>query len=125
MIIDTDVLIWFFRGNIRALDEIRKALPFSISCISQMELLQGARNKKEQDAIIKQLNVWNTEILNINEQISERAMLLIKDFSLSHGITIADAFIAATALERNETLYSANTKHFDFVPRITTRKFNP
>ena len=125
MIVDTDVLIWFFRGNNNALDELRGALPFSVSCITWMELMQGAKNKSEQNAILKQLNAWGVEVLQIDEQISARASLLIKDFSLKYGITIADALIAATALEHNDTLFTANTKHFGFVPRLATKKFNP
>ena len=34
MIIDTDVLIWYFKGNENALDVIKKYTPFSISVIT-------------------------------------------------------------------------------------------
>ena len=47
MIFDTDVLIWFFRGRKNAANVIEAAENRSISIVSYMELLQGARDKKE------------------------------------------------------------------------------
>ena len=47
MIFDTDVMIWAFRGNGKALDAIDEATARSISSITYMELLQGVRNKAE------------------------------------------------------------------------------
>jgi predicted nucleic acid-binding protein len=123
VIIDTDVLIWFFRGNRNALRELQNTALFSISCVTQMELLQGAKNKQEQNAILKQLNAWGANVLQINEQVSILASRLIKSFSLSHGITIADALIAASALDSKDVLLTANTKHFDFIPKFQTKNF--
>ena len=87
--------------------------------------MQGAKNRQEQNVILKQLNAWGVGVLQIDEQISARASQLTKEFSLKYGITIADAFIAATALEHSDTLLTANTKHFGFVPRLATKKFDP
>ena len=47
MIFDTDVMIWAFRGNGKALDAIDEATTRSISSVTYMELLQGVRNKTE------------------------------------------------------------------------------
>ena len=47
MIIDTDVMIWFLRGNQRAIDLVIDAMPFSISIVTYMELVQGMRDKQE------------------------------------------------------------------------------
>ena len=123
MIVDTDVLIWFFRGNHKALEEIRKALPFAVSCITYMELLQGAKNKLEQNLILKQLKAWDVQIIQITEQVSLRSTQLIREFSLEYGIMIADALIAATALDREEPLFTGNTKHFSFIPTLIIKKF--
>ena len=43
MILDTDVLSWFLRGNEKATEAVIEALPFSISIVIYMELLQGVR----------------------------------------------------------------------------------
>lgn len=45
MIIDTDVLIWYMRGNGKAYERIENLNTFDISVITYMELVQGMRNK--------------------------------------------------------------------------------
>ena len=125
MIVDTDVLIWYFRGNHKALEEIREALPFAVSCVTFMELIQGAKNKSEQNSILKQLKAWDVYVIQISEQVSSRATQLVREHSLERGITIADALIAATALDREEPLFTGNTKHFTFIPRLTIKNFKP
>ncbi len=47
MIFDSDVLIWCLRGNQRAAAAIEKAPYKAISVVSTMELIQGARNRRE------------------------------------------------------------------------------
>ena len=125
MIVDTDVLIWYFRGSHKALEEIRETLPFSVSCVTFMELIQGAKNKSEHNSILKQLRAWDVYIIQISEQVSSRATQLVREYSLEHSITIADALIAATALDREEPLFTGNTKHFTFIPGLTIKNFKP
>ncbi len=43
MIFDTDILIWCFRGDRRALDFIGSEQERALSIVSFMELIQGAR----------------------------------------------------------------------------------
>jgi len=45
LIIDTDVLIWYLRGNEHAKQIVEAALPFSISVVTYMELVQGMKNR--------------------------------------------------------------------------------
>jgi predicted nucleic acid-binding protein len=47
MIIDTDILIWYMRGNQKAGEALSKLDNFSISDVVYMEILQGIRNKTE------------------------------------------------------------------------------
>ncbi len=47
MIIDTDVLIWYMKGNEKAYKTIEIANTFFLSVVTYMELVQGMRNKKE------------------------------------------------------------------------------
>jgi len=125
MIVDTDVLIWCARGNQRSISEIEEIIPFSVSVITVMELLQGVKNKTEQKITLDMLNMWGTEIIYPNESISKMAMQFVKDFSLSRGIGIEDAFVAATAIEKSEELFTANDKHFRFVPGLRIKSFRP
>ena len=47
MIIDTDVLIWYMKGNQKARRAINSIESWSISAVNYMELVQGMRNKDE------------------------------------------------------------------------------
>ncbi|GHU61673.1 ribonuclease VapC [Clostridia bacterium] len=125
MILDTDVLIWFFRGNEKAKTAIDKALPFSISSVTFMELLQGVKNKAEQMAIKKQLRTWNVNVIHLNEAISIRSIQFVSDFSLSHSMAAMDALIAGTVVEYDGKLLTGNSKHFEYVPGIELYKFLP
>jgi len=123
MLIDTDVLIWYMRGNENANKVISNYVPFKISVISYIELMQGVRSKKELKIIQKQLKNWSTEVIQIDETISTRAMFFVEDYYLSHSLEFADAIIAATAIENHEVLLTANEKHYGFIPNISINKF--
>ncbi len=125
MIFDTDILIWYFRGNAKAKATIEKAIPFSISAITVMELLQGAKNKTEQRAVNKQLHAWNVKVIHLDEAISIRAMQFVSDFSLSHSMGAMDALIAGTTVENGGALFTANKKHFEHIPGLKVKKFSP
>jgi predicted nucleic acid-binding protein len=125
MLIDTDVLIWYLRGNINAKNIVANNIPFKISVINYMELIQGMKSKNELKILQKCLKRWMVEIIQINENISTRAMFLVEDYFLSHSLELSDATIAATSLERQETLLTANDKHYKFIPNIQVKKFKP
>jgi len=125
VIIDTDVLIWYLRGNENAQKIINANIPFKMSVINYMELLQGMKNKNELRTFQKYLKKWSIEIIQINENISNRAMFFMEDYCMSHLMKLGDAIIAATALEYREFLLTANDRHYEFIPNIQINKFRP
>ena len=125
MIIDTDVLIWELRGNERAKQSIHENIPFQMSVVTYIELIQGMRNKQELNSFLKQLSVWQVGIIQISPDISTRAMILIEDYFLSHSTTLADALIAATCVQFSEPLLTANDKHYRHIPNIQLQTFTP
>jgi predicted nucleic acid-binding protein len=125
VLVDTDVLIWYLRGNEKAAKIINANVPFNISVITYMELLQGMRNKKELHTLQDFLKQCSIKIIQISENISTHAMFFVEDYYLSHSMELADAVIAATALEYHETLLTANDKHYSFIPNIQIDKFKP
>ena len=125
MIIDTDVLIWYLRGNQKAQKTVIASIPFKISIVNYMELLQGMKDKRELRILQKCFKEWSTEIIQINENVSSRAMFFVEDYFLSHSMELGDAIIAATALEHHEILLTANEKHYAFIPNIQISKFGP
>jgi predicted nucleic acid-binding protein len=123
MIIDSDVLIWYLKGNENARQIINANIPFKISVINYMELIQGMDDKRSLKIFQKQLKNWSVEILHITEKISKLAMELVENYYLSHSMELADSIIAATALENNEILLTANDKHYKYIPNIQVNKF--
>jgi predicted nucleic acid-binding protein len=123
VIIDSDVLIWYLKGNENARQIINSNIPFKISVMNYMELIQGMDDKRSLKIFQKQLKNWSVEILHITEKISEIAMELVENYYLSHSMELADSIIAATALENNEILLTANDKHYKYIPNIQVNKF--
>ena len=118
VIIDSDILIKIFRGNSVHKAVLETLAPdLIISCITELELLIGCRNKKMQDEIEESLNLYT--VLPINDEFISIANKIIKKYSFSHKQTIGDCFIAATALFYSLKVYTDNKKDFVFIEGIT------
>ena len=125
MLIDTDVIIWYMRGNSNAFKAIEKYKGFTISVVTYMELVQGMRNKKELALLRKSLKSWNTKIIYITEEISSKAMFYVEQHYLSHSVQLADALIGATAVSHGISLLTSNDKHYKIIKEIKLSKFKP
>jgi predicted nucleic acid-binding protein len=125
MIFDTDVLIWASRGNLRAASTIDAAAERALSIVSFMELLQGARSKLEARQIRESLLRLQFRILPLSEPVGAAAAALIEQHALSHGIQMADALIAATAIESGLPLCTANAKQFRAIRALSRVAFRP
>ena len=125
MIIDTDVLIWYLRGNDKAFQLIEKIDNFSISVVTYMELVQGMRNKKELNNWRQALHAWNASIIYITEEISAKAMFAVEQHFLSHSLQLADALIGATAITHGLPLITGNDKHYKIMKEIQLKRFRP
>jgi predicted nucleic acid-binding protein len=118
-LIDSDVLIDAARGYLEArafLNGQNRAFRVQISTISAMELIVGCRNKIELSQTKRFLDP--VRILPVDPNISDTAYSLIQTFTLSHGLMIPDALIAATAIENGLTLMTKNTRHFQMIPKL-------
>ena len=83
------------------------------------------KNKDEFRVFQKQLRRWETEIIHVDAEISARAMFYVQEYWLSHSMMAADALIAATAIRNGEILYTANDKHYRFIPLLDYKTFKP
>jgi len=118
-LIDSDVLIDAARGHLEArafLNDQNRTFHLQISTISAMELIVGCRNKIELSQTKRFLEP--VRILPVDPNISDTAYSLIQTFTLSYGLMIPDALIAATALENGLTLMTKNTRHFQMIPKL-------
>jgi predicted nucleic acid-binding protein len=125
MLIDTDILIWYMRGNDKAYEAIETRPGFSISVVTYIELVQGMRNKGELNEFRKTMRRWNAKIIQINEEISVKAMFYIERYYLSHSLGLADALIGATAITNGLALLSGNDKHYRIIKECKVDKFRP
>jgi predicted nucleic acid-binding protein len=125
MIVDTDVLIWYLKGNENAFEAIEELNMFSISVVTYMELVQGMRNKKELISLRQTLKIWDTKIIYISEDISAKAMFFVEQHFLSHSMQLADALICATAISCGESVLTANDKHYKVLKDLQIQKFRP
>ena len=108
VLLDTDVLIDHLRGR-RDLNTDDAA----ISVITRTELFAG--NEPEEAAVNVLLE--DCEEVGVDASIARRAGRIKRDT----GLQIADALIAATALEHELVLMTRNRRHFERVPGLDLR----
>ena len=123
-LLDTDILVDFLHRITLAeefLESLRiKGEILTISAITRMELIQGCRNKREMSVILEVLKEFR--LIHVTEHISQKAIELMENYNLSHGLLIPDAIIAATAINMELELYSRNVRHFSIIERLKVTK---
>ena len=119
---DTDVLIEFLRGNGRAGIWLKASQEqvLGIPVLAFMEVLQGARSRREQRMLTEQLSMYT--IVHLDGGDSEQALGWFEEFHLSHGVGILDCLIAAIAVRIGKPLYTFNLKHFQVFPALDARE---
>ena len=118
MVLDTDVFIDHFRG--------KKPQP-PISTASQWSSgrpptspswnYTRAANQQELATILRFLTHNRVSRLPMSTTASQRAVELVHQYGLAHGLGIPDALIAAITLEAH-TLVTDNVWHFRFIPGL-------
>lgn len=116
-LVDTDILIDYLRDQPSAVNYLEglKNQAF-LSAITIGELYQGIRDPAEQAALEHFLQFF--EILPIDRDIAMQGGLLCNQFRKSHGVGLADAFIAATALYHRLSLATLNRKHYPMLKNL-------
>ena len=125
MIVDTDVLIWVFRGNAKAAATVDGILSRAVSVVTYMELLQGAVDKREMKAIKSFLAQLQFRTLPLTESIGSRALNYVEQYALTSSVGMADALVAATAIEASEPLLTGNDKHYRAIRELELERFRP
>ena len=125
MLFDTDVLIWVLRGNTRAARALDAEPERSLSVISYMELIQGARDARDLKAVKAFLSDQAFQLLPLSENIGHRASIYMEEYALKGALSMADALIAATAVENQSVLCTGNEKHYKTVRDLDIRLFRP
>jgi predicted nucleic acid-binding protein len=125
VIFDSDVLIWFSRGDADAVALVNSSSDRAVSIVSLMELLQGVRSKAEMKTTKQFFQRLNFRILPLSESIGHIAAGLIEEHCLSCGLHLEDALIAATVREAGETFATGNIRHFRPIANLDLKPFRP
>ena len=117
-LIDSDVLIDISRGNPAAREYV-DALPegWAISQVSALELIVGARDKRDLAGIDAFLAAF--VIVPFRGSTGSRAHELLKLYAKSDGLHVFDSLVAATALEEGLTLVTKNRRHFGMIEGLS------
>ncbi len=117
ILVDTDVIIDYLRGNPNAIKFIENSgEQLFISTITVAELYAGVREGKEKTILDTFLSAF--EIIPVDKNIATEGGLIRRDYARKNGIGIADALIAATAKSLNVNLVTLNTRHFSILENV-------
>lgn len=119
-LIDTNVVIDALRNRqpaVAFLTQAAAAGPLDISAATAMELVAGVRNGAELQGLRRTLTGY--VVHPVTPACSWRALALLEAHVLQVKLDLADALIAATALELGLPLYTLNAKHFTMIPGLT------
>lgn len=126
IIVDTDILIDVGRNVTQAvtfLETMEQQTTVMISAVTVMELLVGCRNKREMRHLDRFLQRFH--VLMLDPHISAKAIDLLRTYRLGHGLLIADALIAATAIVWGYPFVSKNQRHFRYIKELELLPYPP
>lgn len=83
-----------------------------------MELIQGCRNKIEQEKLQHELATYGTVWLTFAD--CDRTLDVFTEYHLSHNAGLLDVLIGQTAVALGVALYTFNQKHYRFIPGLQT-----
>ncbi len=114
VLVDSDILIEVSRGKntgivSRWIDLSGSDAAVLYSPVSVAELWAGAR-PHEYDALNNLFRALTC--IPIDEETGHRAGGYLRKYRRSHGVEVADAFIAAAAVANNAVLWTRNRKHY-------------
>jgi predicted nucleic acid-binding protein len=112
VVFDTDVLIWYTRGHSGAAQEIDRAESRCIALPTALEFLQGSTSLSVLHSRRSFIRDMDFEVLPLSANIGHRALVYIEAYAMAHGLRAGDSLIAATAVEQDMPLCTANAKRF-------------
>lgn len=116
ILIDSDILIDVLRNQQRAAERLlalSELESLAVGAVTQMELIVGCRNGQELQRVERLLSGFEIQDLTID--ISRQSVNLLREYRLSHGLLMADALIAATALVNEMPLLTRNQRDYRFI----------
>lgn len=119
MILDSSVIIDYLRGRAQAaayIQSLSASGGLTTHVLVVGEVLVGARNRTEQSDIDRFFAGLTIEPVQAAD--CDVAIGLLRQFRLSHSLSLPDAFIAATCLRIAMPVVTLNDKHFAMIPNL-------
>ena len=111
ILLDTDILVDFFRGHSKAVAFVNThSARIILSSIVVAELYAGVKGDAEQVVLDNFVSLFR--IVPVGAEIAKAAGIYKRDYAKSHGVGLADAILIATAEAENAELKTLNTKHY-------------
>jgi tRNA(fMet)-specific endonuclease VapC len=123
-LIDTDIIIYSFKGNRVVADNFRthRTEPIMISVVTYGEMVFGARKSTQIERNLATARRAGEiyPMLPVTQSVIETFAGLKADLQMAGApLDDMDLLIAATALSHNLTLVTNNEKHFSRVPGLS------
>ncbi|HNT35929.1 MAG TPA: type II toxin-antitoxin system VapC family toxin [bacterium] len=117
ILLDTDVLVDFFRGYGKAVAFVNTHSDrIVLSSIVVAELYAGVKGDAERTALDDFVSLFR--VLPVDAEIAKAGGLYRRDYGKSHGVGLGDAILAATAEAENAELVTLNTKHYPMLRNL-------
>ena len=114
ILLDTDVLVDFFRGYSKAVTFLNAyASRILLSSIVVAEVYAGVKGDAEQAALENFVSLF--PVIPVTAEIAKAGGLYKRDYGKSHGVGLADAILAATCEIQNAELKTLNIKHYPMI----------
>ncbi len=111
ILLDTDILVDFFRGQSKAVAFVNAhSARIILSSIVVAELYAGVKGDAEQAALDNFVSLFR--VVPVSGEIAKAGGLYKRDYGKSYGVGLADAILAATVEAENAELKTLNTKHY-------------
>jgi predicted nucleic acid-binding protein len=111
ILLDTDILVDFFRGREKAVAFINTYNACIIlSSIVVAELYAGVKGDTEQAALKDFISLFR--VVPVTAEIGRAGGLYKRDYGKSHGVGLADAILVAAAEVEDAELKTLNIKHY-------------
>ncbi len=116
LLVDTDVLIDFFRNNKPAVAFIKENRHrLYLPAIVIAEIYSGVL-KSEEEEVRKFISAF--PVAEITRETAVQGGILRREYGPSHGISLADALIAGAVMETGFELATLNTRHYPMLQNL-------
>ncbi len=111
ILLDTDILVDFFRGHSKAAAYVNAhSARIILSSIVVAELYAGVKGDAEQVVLDNFVSLFR--VVPVSTEIAKSGGIYKRDYAKSHSVGLADAILVATAEAENAELKTLNTKHY-------------